>query len=112
MRNDLWAFEREFADVEPGRSRLESSQYLARMGPFPGHTVSSPLEIGYYATRTLRHSITQVPQPSPVDHYRACIDSGCERTAGRSVRVVRRNALAGRVTTATVFPSMSKNSTL
>src|SRR5262245_54118739 len=66
LRNDLRAFERQFANVETSRSRLESRQYLTRMGPFPGHTVSSPLEIGYHATSTPRHSITQVPQPSPV----------------------------------------------
>ena len=33
------------------------------------------------------------------------------RTAGRSAGVGRRNALAGTVTTATVLPVMSKNST-
>lgn len=33
------------------------------------------------------------------------------RTAGRSAGVGRRRALAGSVTTATVFPIMSKNST-
>jgi hypothetical protein len=44
--------------------------------------------------------------------YWALIGAGCTRTAGRSTRVGARKALAGSVTTATVFPSMSKNSTL
>src|SRR6266571_5579683 len=96
MRNDLWAFECEFADVETGRSRLESSQYLARMGPFSGHTVSSPLEIGSHATRTPRHSITQVPQPSPV------LAAGHPTTRGWPAslpyRTVRSSAWSPRVT--------------
>ena len=45
-------------------------------------------------------------------HYRVLTGAECERTAGRSAPVGVRQALAGSVTTATVFPSMSKNSTL
>jgi hypothetical protein len=44
--------------------------------------------------------------------YWTLISGGCTRTAGRSARVGARKALAGNVTTATVFPSMSKTSTL
>jgi hypothetical protein len=45
-------------------------------------------------------------------HYWELIDADYMRTAGRSTPVGACKALAGSVTTATVFPSISKNSTL